>query len=281
MKMNREVMTILAIVMLSCTSALGGIVQMPQTGQTTCYDTTNVEIMCNGATGQDGEIRAGIPWPNPRFENNGDGTVTDNLTGLIWTENANAPGPVSCPTGTPMNWQAALDYLKCLNNNSYLNQNDWRLPNINEISSFMNAGEANLSTWLNSSGFSNVQNGYYWSSTPETFEHGCGMGCCYGYLTPWVFRMQDGGEQMEHCWNSRFAWPVRGGTPCSNATVCLPQTYQLNCYNEYDYYGDCPDFPPPTPIPCTGTGQDGEFRAGVAWPIPRFSANGDSPLRTI
>lgn len=113
-------------------------VELPQTGQTTCYDANGAVIMCIGGTGQDGEIRAGMPWPNPRFENKGDGTVTDKLTGLIWTENANAPGPVSCPTGTPMNWQAALDYLKCLNNNSYLNQNDWRLPNINEISSFMN-----------------------------------------------------------------------------------------------------------------------------------------------
>jgi hypothetical protein len=32
----------------------------------------------------DGEIRAGVAWPTPRFTDNGDGTATDNLTGLTW-----------------------------------------------------------------------------------------------------------------------------------------------------------------------------------------------------
>ena len=32
----------------------------------------------------DGLLRAGIEWPAPRFTDNGDGTVTDSLTGLMW-----------------------------------------------------------------------------------------------------------------------------------------------------------------------------------------------------
>ena len=51
---------------------------MPKTGQTTCY-----------ATGDDGDLEKGVAWPNPRFTDNGNGTVTDNLTGLIWLKNAN------------------------------------------------------------------------------------------------------------------------------------------------------------------------------------------------
>ena len=51
---------------------------VPKTGQTTGY-----------ATGDDGALQKGVAWPNPRFTDNGDGTVTDNLTGLIWLKNAN------------------------------------------------------------------------------------------------------------------------------------------------------------------------------------------------
>jgi hypothetical protein len=49
-----------------------------KTGQTTSY-----------ATGDDGELSKGVVWPNARFADNGDGTVTDNLTGLMWLKNAN------------------------------------------------------------------------------------------------------------------------------------------------------------------------------------------------
>ena len=51
---------------------------VPQTGQTsmnTLFD--------------DGYYQKGMVWPAPRFTDNSDGTVTDNLTGLIWLKDAN------------------------------------------------------------------------------------------------------------------------------------------------------------------------------------------------
>jgi len=54
---------------------------VPKTGQTTSY-----------ATGDDGDLEKGVAWPDPRFMDNGNGTVTDNLTGLIWLKNANCFG---------------------------------------------------------------------------------------------------------------------------------------------------------------------------------------------
>ena len=63
-------------------------IDLPQTKQTRCYDAENTEIACLG-TGQDGEIRAGIVWPSPRFTDNGDGTLTNGLTGLTWLKGAN------------------------------------------------------------------------------------------------------------------------------------------------------------------------------------------------
>ena len=59
-----------------------------KSGQKKCYDADGDEIDCSG-TGQDGEYQKGITWPNPRFADNGNGTVTDNLTGLVWLKNAN------------------------------------------------------------------------------------------------------------------------------------------------------------------------------------------------
>jgi hypothetical protein len=41
-----------------------------KTGQTTSY-----------RSGDDGDLEKGVTWPNPRFTDNSDGTVTDNLTG--------------------------------------------------------------------------------------------------------------------------------------------------------------------------------------------------------
>ena len=103
----------------------GQIIQIPQTGQTTCYDAGGTAIPCAG-TGQDGEKLAGALWPSPRFTDNSiaatdDKTVTDNLTGLTWTKDGNISGQ--------KNWQEALDYIVSLNSGNYLGHNDWRLPN--------------------------------------------------------------------------------------------------------------------------------------------------------
>ena len=58
---------------------------IPKTGQFLCYDNEGNVIDCAG-TGQDGDLQMGRASPDPRFTDNGDGTVTDNLTGLIWLQ---------------------------------------------------------------------------------------------------------------------------------------------------------------------------------------------------
>jgi len=133
--------------------AFADTVNLPKTGQTKCYDTSGNEISCP-STGQDGEIQAGVTWPSPRFTVNGD-CVTDNLTGLMWAKNGNLAN------GTKT-WNAAVDYCNSLTLCGY---DDWRLPNVNELESLVNGAESNTATWLNTQGFTNVQAGYYWSST--------------------------------------------------------------------------------------------------------------------
>ncbi len=73
------------------TAAVAGSAPVEDTGQQTCYDptgTTMDTVACAG-TGQDGELQRGVTWPTPGFTDNEDGTMTDNLTGLIWLQDAN------------------------------------------------------------------------------------------------------------------------------------------------------------------------------------------------
>lgn len=79
----------------------------------------------------------------PRFINHGDGRVTDKLTGLMWTQDSDAPGPGVCNPGGAKNWSAGLQYVGCLNAQNYLGHNDWRLPNKNELRSLFDYSQAN------------------------------------------------------------------------------------------------------------------------------------------
>jgi len=228
-------------------SVHAGTVELPQSGQMQCYDTTDTEIPCAGS-GQDGDIRAGVAWPEPRFTVSGD-CVTDNLTGLMW---------VKSPDSITRQWDIALSYA---NNLVLCGYDDWRLPNINELRSLVHSGYNEescggvpcvyLSDWLNSKGFSNVQSTFYWSST--TFAY---------YLTDaWEVNMRYGIVAYFYKSESEYVWPVRGGQ------------------------NDSPDPIYPANIWKTGqtvsyrTGDDGDLERGVAWPNPRFIDQGDGTVR--
>ena len=79
-------MLIAVFVMVFPAVLVAGTIHLPKTGETTCYDTSGTFIDGAGS-GQDGEIQAGIAWPDPRFTDHSDGTVKDNLTGLDWMQN--------------------------------------------------------------------------------------------------------------------------------------------------------------------------------------------------
>jgi hypothetical protein len=109
---------------------------VPATGQTECFNVPGKVINCAG-TGQDGEIQAGAPLPNPRFVDNRNGTVTDRLTGLIWLKNADCFGAVR--------EDVALGLAKTLANgrcglSDLSKAGDWRLPNIKELQSLIDWG---------------------------------------------------------------------------------------------------------------------------------------------
>ncbi len=178
---------------VSVSAFAGGAIDLPQTGQTSCYDNSGVKISCKG-TGMDGESRIGVPWSEPRFEVNGE-CVTDNLTGLVWAKNANLPD-------TPMPWQDALDYVAKMNTESGLcGKTDWRLPNIVELGLLPNKEKSDSALWLNTQGFENVVGYNYWSSTTRAnhLEHAWRVQMNFGY---WL-----GSGKLVNA----YVWPVRGG----------------------------------------------------------------------
>lgn len=177
-----------------------GVLTLPKTGQTACYDISGTAIACAG-TGQDGDLQAGAAWPSPRFTENADRTVTDRLTGLVWSREGGTPGPAACNPGMRKTGQGAPDHVKCLDTESYLGKNDWRLPNRNELASLVNHGQPDTAAWLNTQGFSDVQAGGYWSSSTYV-------------TTPWNawgVNMHDGAETSFARKHGIHVWPVRGG----------------------------------------------------------------------
>jgi cysteine-rich repeat protein len=61
----------------------------PATGRTTCWNTAGAVISCAG-TGQDGDLQKGSALA---YVDNGDGTITDSNTGLMW-EKLSADGTI-------------------------------------------------------------------------------------------------------------------------------------------------------------------------------------------
>lgn len=235
---------VLGVVFIS--NVFAATIQLPQTGQTSCYDAAGNLKACAG-TMQDGNIRAGVAWPGPRFSV-GSGLksscVTDNLTGLIWSKNAD-------PTSNWMTWQEALDSIIELNSNGGLcGYSDWRLPNINERGSLINYDKADMSEWLNGIGFSDVKIDMYWSSTIYTINA--------NYA--WFADMWNGKVDKNITANMSKVWPVRAGqsnSPDTNYPANISKTGQIISY----YPGD-----------------DGELRKGVLWPSQRFIDNQDGTI---
>lgn len=157
-----------------------------KTGQTTSY-----------ATGDDGDLEKGIASPAPRFTDNGDGTVTDNLTGLIWLKNANRFGARA--------WIQALgDCNNLADDGENLTDGsvagDWRLPNVKELQSLIDFGRYSPALPPGHP-FSDGLSNYYWSSTSAAYSTG----------NAWQVGMNLGGVYQTGKGTSCFVWPVRGG----------------------------------------------------------------------
>jgi hypothetical protein len=209
------------------------------TGQRSCHRADGCTIDCAGS-GQDAEYRSGLAWPSPRFEARGQ-VVHDRLTGITWSRDAN-------PGGFPVTWGEAFDLMVRLNRARYLGHDDWRLPNRRELRSLV-CHQTRRPALPEQHPFTNVFCGWYWTSTTAEISP----------AHAWYVDM-DGGRMFYGGKDQSFlAWPLRG------ASSVLPVTGQTRCHDEAG-----------RPIACAGSGQDAEYRSGLAWPSPRFEARGDA-----
>jgi hypothetical protein len=105
------------------------------------------------------------------FADNGDGTITDNATGLMWSQDDSGS---DVPNG--LNWEEALAYVEAKNEANYLGYSDWRLPDVKELQSILDYGRspdttnsAAIDPLFNATSITNeggqLDYDYYWSST--------------------------------------------------------------------------------------------------------------------
>lgn len=176
---------------------LGAPAAVARTGQIDCWDASGNLQSCTG-TGQDAALQKGVSV-SPRFVDNANGTVKDNLTGLIWLKNTNCFGLV--------NWTTALSDSNALASGACgLTDGSvagaWRLPNVKELQSLADFGQYNPALPPGHPFSGVTANGEFWSSTTASG----------GENIAWSF-MLDGGSigNGTKLFSTLRVWPVRAG----------------------------------------------------------------------
>ncbi len=154
----------------------------------------------------------GIP-DKTRFADNGDGTVTDSITKLMWQKNENER----------MNWYDAMKHCNDLDLGGF---NDWRLPNIKELNSILDLTYSE-GWWYYREFF--PADGlvppllHYFSSTPFEKYYVWVTNFCYGYdgyyankMAPLLHRAVRNVERSE----------------ISKSEFRIPSTNQVLCYDD-------------------------------------------------
>lgn len=94
--------------------------------------------------------------PNGSFDNdfvdNGDGTVTDRATGLMWQKDGSPK---------PLTLKRAIYYIGSLNDKRFMGYSDWRMPTVEELASLI-SGNVKRGTYTNP--FFTTKRKPYWSS---------------------------------------------------------------------------------------------------------------------
>jgi hypothetical protein len=164
----------------------GTVAAVLKTGQTTCYDSTGTAIACAG-TAQDGELQRGL---SRGYVDNGDGTVTDTTTNLVW-EKQSRDGSIH-DSSNLYTWDDAFSaHVGALNAASFAGHSDWRLPNVNELQSLVDYRSAypamaidavfntNCAPGCTVLDCSCVQGSPYWTSTSYLFAGAGGAGSAF------------------------------------------------------------------------------------------------------
>ncbi|WP_421900741.1 DUF1566 domain-containing protein [Maridesulfovibrio sp.] len=121
--MKKYPLLIIAALFLCATSAWAGNYPIVDSGQQACFNNSR-QIHCpdkgDEFYGQDAQYKGN----QPRYKDNGDGTISDLVTGLMWVKER----------GPAVTWQQAMDGAEDCRIGGY---SDWRAPNIKELYSLI------------------------------------------------------------------------------------------------------------------------------------------------
>lgn len=134
-------------------------------------------------------VRAGQGYGENDFIDNGDGTITDQATGLMWQQD---------DSGEAKSWEESLEYAE---NSTFAGYNDWRLPDAKELQSIVDytrspatTSSAAIDPIFNCSQITdeggNINYPFYWASTThvnesETPGHQA-VYVCFGEALGWL-----------------------------------------------------------------------------------------------
>ena len=200
------------------------------------------------------------------FADNGDQTVTDRATGLMWTK---------ADSGAGLDWSNALAWVQAKNAANFLGHDDWRLPDVKELQSIVDysrspdtSSSAAIDSVFACTPITNEEYQldfpWYWSGTTHAQYNGSGAAGAYvafgrglGYMnSAWVDIHGAG------CQRSDPKASLNGYTAKDNGyySSLAPQGDAVRCYNYIRLVRDAP--------------------ASTAW---RFAFVGDThaPLSTI
>jgi hypothetical protein len=165
-------------------------------------------------------VRGKIGYGVNNLVDNGDGTITDHATGLMWAQH---------DAGTNLNWQDALAWVEQKNDEGYLGYGDWRLPNAKELQSIVDytrspdtTGTAAIDPLFNASPITNeadqLDYAAYWSSTTHLnmvnganaayVAFGRAMGCMNG---EWIDVHGAGAQRSDPKSGDPADWPTGHG----------------------------------------------------------------------
>ncbi len=135
-------------------------------------------------------VRGNSEYGTNKFSDNGDGTITDSATGLMWSQD---------DSDTALNWEESFDWVTQKNSETHLGQSDWRLATIKELQSILDYsrapktdGTAAINPLFSCSEIT-VEDGvtkdfpFYWSSTThENMNSGSNAAyMCFGTAYGW------------------------------------------------------------------------------------------------
>ena len=158
---------------------------LPDTGITECYIETGLYCPMQGEPyyGQDPQYVT-----NPMsYTDNLDGTVTDNVTGLVWQQEDD---DVERP------WAEAVSYCEAL---TLAGHTDWRLPDLYELQGIVDYGGIDDDPAIDTTHFPGTEMAYYWSSSVPD-----------GYGYPWQVNFGYGVFSRNYGGLSYFVRCVRG-----------------------------------------------------------------------